>query len=287
MQRVNEFNLYDLSRRVHSLTQAAQEGVKFRDVWYPWWDARVALEEILQARPLSVCAAAARRLRGAITAGIPEKWEDVSSVLSGGKAEELLPGWVPYEVQEAANEFETVLAAECQVLDTYLISKKGAYSTADLVEHAHRHIPEPTRRFVPQQTKDDFDQAGKCMAFDLATATAFHLLRGTEAVLRQYYEKVVPGPKRAPAKMRNWGVYIRLLVDNGADSKVISLLTHLKDAYRNPVLHPEENYTDERAQVLFGVCVSAIAVMVEELTKAAATSATLQFPTAGTGPAKP
>ena len=46
-----------------------------------------------------------------------------------------------------------------------------------------------------------------------------------------------------------------------------SLLTHLKDAYRNPVLHPEENYTEERAQVLFGVCISAIVMMIEQINK--------------------
>ena len=108
-------------------------------------------------------------------------------------------------------------------------------------------------------------------------------MRGTEAVLRQYYEAVVPRIKKAPAKMRNWGVYIKLLCDHGAEIKVTSLLTHLKDAYRNPVLHPEENYTDELVQVLFGVCISAIVMMVEELNKLASKSAPLPFPTTATG----
>jgi hypothetical protein len=167
------------------------------------------------------------------------------------------------------------------VLDTYFVSKKGAYSTADLIEHAHHHIPEPTRKKLPEQTKADFDQAGKCIAFDLATAAAFHLLRGTEAVLRQYYDNVVPGAKQAPAKMRNWGVYIKLLTEHKAEAKVTSLLTHLKDAYRNPVLHPEENYTDERIQVLFGVCVSAIVMMVEELNKLSDQPVPIPFPATG------
>ena len=158
------------------------------------------------------------------------------------------------------------MAAECQVLDTYHISKKGAYSTADLIDHAHHQVPSSVRDTLPQQTKADLDQAGKCLAFDLPTAAAFHLLRGTEAVLREYYDRVVPGTKKAAAKMRNWGVYIKLLKEHGAEVKITSLLDHLRDAYRNPVLHPEENYTDERAQVLFGVCVSAIVMMSEEIT---------------------
>jgi hypothetical protein len=267
VQRVSEYSFYELASKIHPLVNV--EEVKLSDVWFQWYQARTELSSILESRPLSVSVDAAGRLYNAITAFLPEKWEDaiaaVKPPLVGTEAP--LASWQTYPIRTAAKDFETVLAAECQVLDTYFVSKKGVYSTADLVEHAHHHIPEPTRNQLPDQTKADFDQAGKCIAFDLATAGAFHLLRGTEAVLREYYEAVVPGIKKAPAKMRNWGVYIKLLCEHGAESKVTSLLTHLKDAYRNPVLHPEENYTDERVQVLFGVCVSAIVMMVEEINK--------------------
>jgi hypothetical protein len=184
-----------------------------------------------------------------------------------GTEESPLHSWQTYAIKRAAREFETVLAAECQVLDTYFISKKGAYSMADLIEHGHFQIPKSIHGSIPDQTKSDFDQAGKCIAFDLPTAAAFHLLRGTEAILTKYYELVVPGEKKASPKMRNWGVYIKLLNDHGAETKVTSLLAHLRDSYRNPVLHPEENYTDERAQVLFGVCVSAVVIIDEEIKK--------------------
>jgi hypothetical protein len=81
-------------------------------------------------------------------------------------------------------------------------------------------------------------------------------------------------------------VYIKLLRDHGAEEKVTSLLTHIKDAYRNPVLHPEENYTDEMVQVLFGVCVSAIVMIVEELNALASKPAALPFPSAQAALAK-
>jgi hypothetical protein len=126
--------------------------------------------------------------------------------------------------------------------------------------------------------KQDFDQAGKCIAFDVPTAAAFHLLRGTEVVIKDYYDLIVPGPKQAPLKMRNWGTYIRLLKNHGGDDKVIALLTHLKDVYHNPVFHPEEMYSDERVQVLFGLCVSAVIVMRSATVAASATTGTLVFP---------
>jgi hypothetical protein len=284
MQRVNEFEFYDLGTKIHPIGE--KEEVLLREVWFEWYQARESLDTILSLRPLSVSVAAARKLSEAITAFIPEKWDDLVKAippLKEGEEETPVKSWQTFGLRTAAKEFETVLAAECQVLDTYFVSKKGVYSTADLIDHAHYHIPEPTRSELPDLTKGDFDQAGKCMAFDLATAAAFHLLRGTEAVVRQYYELVVPGMKRAPAKMRNWGVYIKLLKDHGAEEKITSLLTHLKDAYRNPVFHPEENYTDERVQVLFGVCISAIVLMVEEITKLKPKSELLPFSAALTG----
>lgn len=263
MQRVNEFSFYELASKVHPLTEASDDTCGSRSL-VRMVGARQAINNILSARPLHVCTGAAFKLKKSIDELIPEKWEDLNALLSS-EPEKMIPSWKVYGVSSAAKEFETVLAAECQVLDTYFVSKRGAYSTADLVEHAHHQIPLPLRGLLPQQTIDDLDQAGKCIAFDLPTAAAFHLLRGTEAVLRKYYDRIVPGAKKATPKMPNWGVYIKLLKEHGAEVKITSLLDHLRDAYRNPVLHPEENYADQSAQVLFGVCVSAIVMMVTEI----------------------
>lgn len=262
MQRVNEFNFYELAKSIHPLLQLTDKSTFILE-WGTLWDARVAINSIFAVRPLNVCARAASDLQNAINAAVPENWDDLTAQLSRSNATTTFSPWQVATIQRAAREFETVLAAECQVLDTYFVSKKGAFSTADLVDNAHHHIPPSIREQLPELTKGDIDQAGKCIAFDLPTAAAFHLLRGTEAVLREYYDRIVPGPKKAAPKMRNWGVYIKLLKEHGADTRITSLLDHLRDSYRNPVLHPEENYTDERAQVLFGVCISAIVMMTE------------------------
>lgn len=265
MQRVNEFAFYELALKIHGLTEVDDsQSVKYSAIWLHWSNARDAVNEIYRQRPLNFTTPAANALYRAITEVVPEKWEDMIAKLpkhDEGASESDLPPWAVYRVKEAAREFETVLRNECFLMDTYFVTKKGTYSTVDLVERAHYHIPEPTRASLPDLTKRDLDQAGKCMAFDVPTAAAFHLLRGTEAVIREYYLAVVPGPKQASPKMRNWGTYIRLLKNHDGDPKVIALLTHMKDMYRNPVIHPEEIYDDQRVQVLFGLCVSAIVVI--------------------------
>jgi len=80
-------------------------------------------------------------------------------------------------------------------------------------------------------------------------------------MIRKYYSHAVGTlPK---VKMRNWGAYIKNLQKAGADTRVVGFLDHIKENYRNPVLHPEESLSPEDTQVLLGVCISAIVMMVE------------------------
>ena len=81
--------------------------------------------------------------------------------------------------------------------------------------------------------------------------------------------------------MRSWGVYIRLMENHKADSTILGLLTMIKSVYRNPVIHPEEIYTDERIQVLFGLCVSAVVMLACAIQNERAKGGNIAFPTSG------
>jgi len=283
MLRVNEFHFYELAIKVHGLTELSSP-VRFSESWLQLWYARESVKEIHQQRALSFSVPAASRLYSAITSVVPETMEQVFAAWSERvkpENNEILAYWIS-EISEAAKEFETVLRTECQMMDTYFVSKKGTHSTRDLVEKAHHQIPEPSRNKLPDQAKFDFDQAGRCMAFDVPTAAAFHLLRGTEKVLVDYYDVAVPGLKKASRKMRNWGVYIKLIRDHAGDPSAISVVDHIRDAYRNPVTHPEENYTDERVQVLFGLCVSAVVLLIQATEALESKGSSLNFPVSGT-----
>jgi hypothetical protein len=278
MQRVNEFVFYELAIKVHAMTEMSFDSIKYSDCFLNLWNARESVNNIYRQRPLNFVTPVALRLYNAISAIVPTDWDlAIGAYPKEPENEVPIAPWMISEIREAANEFETVLKTECQSMDTYYVSKKGAYSTKDLVENAHHQIPEPSRNSLSKQAKADFDQAGKCVAFDVPTAAAFHLLRATECVIKEYYELIVPGPKRASGKMRNWGVYIRLMRDHGGDSKVLSLLDHMRDVYRNPVTHPEENYSDENVQVLFGLCISAVVLLVQAISIEVSKSFSLKF----------
>ena len=125
-------------------------------------------------------------------------------------------------------------------------------------------IPAPLRVKLPPQAVFDIREAGKCLAFETPTASAFHLLRAVEAMLLLYYVQVTGGA--LPPRMRNWGVYINNLRKNGhADEKILEFLDHIRQSYRNPVSHPEVSMTTDDMVVLFGVATAAIVQIAQAL----------------------
>ncbi len=261
MLRLNEFHLYELASHVHPLTTATND-VKYSDIWLDWFNAREKLEELFQQRSLEVCFLAATELYRAIESVVPKSWQDVTKKLQSLPSPEEPIGWAAHGVRTAAVKFETVLSAELANSDTYWISPKGTHKTSMLMSSAHSELPASIVNEIPEAAKD-FDEAGRCLLFDSSTAAGFHLLRATEAVIRGYY-KLLTGiePK---VKFRNWGAYIKEFRKKSAQPKIIGFLDHIREHYRNPILHPEENLTPEEAQVLYGVCVSAMVMLAEEM----------------------
>ena len=121
--------------------------------------------------------------------------------------------------------------------------------------------------FLSPEALEDIRQAGRCLAFNLGTAAAFHIVRCTETFIWKYYELVVG---HLPAvKVRNWGTYVRNLTSCGkADAKVIGWITQIKDQYRNPVLHPDEVIGPDDALEFINACISLMMCIARELEKA-------------------
>jgi hypothetical protein len=65
-----------------------------------------------------------------------------------------------------------------------------------------------------------------------------------------------------------------------ADEKVLTFIDHIREHYRNPTLHPQVTLSIEDAQVLFGLCVSAITLIVGTI-KSLSASSVLPFSALG------
>jgi hypothetical protein len=258
MQRVNEFDLYTLASQIHPLILSTGTK-KFKEIWIQWWHARTALINFRSQRPISVCLPATHRLTDAIDVVVPREVE--AAIEKAQSEDQEVPSYQVHEVGEAAREFETVMSAEIQTMDTYFVSQKGPYRTPDLIERAEIIFPESIREYLSDKTKKDIREAGRCLALDIPTGAGFHILRALESTMADYYQEVIGKP--IPTRMRNWGIYIqKLRKSDEADIKVLDFLDHIRENYRNPIQHPEIFLSMDEVEILLGVATSSIRQMV-------------------------
>lgn len=155
--------------------------------------------------------------------------------------------------------FQAMLSAEMARLDLYFVSPKRAYDMSKLIGAAEQALPMEVLPDLPTETRDDLREAGRCLAFELPTATGFHVFRAVESIVRIYFPLVGV----ALPKSRNLGGLIDSL-EGTISEKTIGMLKHLKDTYRNPLMHPELVLDLDEAESLFQFSISAISTMMAE-----------------------
>jgi hypothetical protein len=166
-----------------------------------------------------------------------------------------------YLVQEALGKFQTVFAEELPLVHTYSVSQKGAYSTPDLVDHAEIIFSAEMVKLLPADAIRDIQQAGRCLAFDVPTAAAFHILRAIESVMLKYLSFL--SKEKASPKKKDWFSYIESLKEFSAEQTVIEELNQIRDKYRNPIMHPKDVVSLDSALAFFGKAQFVIQMMIE------------------------
>lgn len=184
---------------------------------------------------------------------------DATALVFEDKESDTALNTVLIDISLKAQQFETILAHELPKLETFFVPQKGTHSTSDLLEHAVNNLSAKVRVRLTPEAVNDINAAGRCLAFDMPTASGFHILRAVESLIRAYHFKLT-GSALA-VKSRNWGTYIKSLNSHGADKKVTGYLEHIKDFYRNPIVHPEVTLTPDEAFSLFGASLSAITML--------------------------
>jgi hypothetical protein len=196
------------------------------------------------------------------------KQEDVPDLLQELKATE--PGSVLSQMQ--ANRLDERLLVVQKVLRAEA-SEKYAFVTSAKRWDIQCLLNSPDSLFgdgiygqLDAIAAFDFGEACKCIAFERSTAAVFHLMRGTEAVLRAFYCHTVK-QKRLPVERRMWGPMVEKL---RARSKpppkaLLDNLDSIRVNFRNPTQHPDEIHGIDRAQDLLGLVIPVVNDMVREM----------------------
>jgi hypothetical protein len=173
---------------------------------------------------------------------------------------------------EQASELESIVTtlrhtftAEAKGIFAYMVTDKRIDVNKLLDDVAVLFSP-GTFRLMPDIAQYDFMEAGKCIAYELPTAAAFHTLRGTESTLRLYYCTHI---KRLRITTLLWRPMVehlkrckkpipKILLDN---------LDNIALNFRNPTAHPEYKYDIYEVQDLFNLCVDVNNRMIGHLIK--------------------
>lgn len=159
---------------------------------------------------------------------------------------------------------EPVLLSELSSATTFIVSPKGGFDAQRLVERPADLFPQSLPNKVPGAMQDITDGC-KCMAYELWTATAFHLHRANEAVLREYFD-MVAGKGRRP-KIRTMSSMVKRMTDDKVgDQNILAGLNNLIVFHRNPVAHPGYHIPDsETTFSLYAAVRAAMGYMLDQL----------------------
>jgi hypothetical protein len=267
MIRTNQFQFFELGQVLQPIRSVA-EGHTLDAVFADVWRAHFQLKSLLEKSDLSLTVSrpAAQRLLTA-TGNV---WKRMMGSLNqetpaDGENTSVEPvSWAEANaIQNALRDFEAVLAAELQEMPTYHVSKKAIFSTADLIERADAIFDADVG--MTEEARADVRQAGRCLAFELWTATGFHVFRATETMILGYYEALTKGSKPLKESQRNWGNYIKLIQEEGGDQKLVDYLTYFKNNHRNPVIHPNISLDKNEAIAIFHALPNAIVPLAKAI----------------------
>ena len=159
-------------------------------------------------------------------------------------------------------DLEKTYRAEAKGIHTFFIAERR-YSTESLTRNPESLLPPGVFAQIPELAKYDIGESGLCLAFDRPTAAAFHILRATEAILREYYCRIV---KRGRIPSMLWRPILKDLESKKKRPTKATLqgLDYIRYSFRNPTAHPEARYDIEEAQAVFGLCLDSISKMVKD-----------------------
>ena len=230
--------------------QDAKEGFGIHDEFYVLWNIDEFLRNLDELN-LNVTKRASYKLEN-LRKKLSEKPKN--SKLSYQEAEEL---------SGIMEDIRKTLEAETEGHFVYKVSDKRI-DIKKLLENVPGLFAPRIFNNCSEIARFDFHEAGKCIAFQRPTAAAFHLMRGTEAVLKLYYKKYIrSGDKEM------WGPIISELRSKNKgrlpDQILLNNLDHLRHSFRNPTQHPNKIYDIDEVQDLFSICIDVVNRMCKVL----------------------
>lgn len=167
-------------------------------------------------------------------------------------------------IKEHATILQATIFAESAGKVAYIATDRR-YTIKALTEDIGSIFGEGVFDKIPDIAKYDFEQAGLALAYDLPTAAAFHLMRGAEACLRYFYERIQR--QNRIKEPRLWKAMTDHLAKRSSPPPKVLLdaLDNVRANFRNPTQHPEKVYDMDEAQDLMALSADVTSRMIRYL----------------------
>jgi len=165
-------------------------------------------------------------------------------------------------LKEFCNGIDKTLDAEIRQRYAFILDEKRL-GLDKLRNNISRLFADKVYDGFSDEAKKDFSEAGQCIAFERYTASAFHILRGTEAELRRYYLHKVKQNRVSPLL---WDKIVKhLCTKRGVPKGLLAVLDSIREDFRNPTAHPEKFYGEDEVQSLFTHCADVVNRISKEI----------------------
>lgn len=254
MIRINLAYFYRLGISFDALDRLEVE-VPHSQVWWPLYNAQNEVRNLFANTDLT-SAFRATAIPARILLDSLEK-------ATSQNLESLFSQYDKAVILGALSQFQAVLTGELAVSDAYFVVEKKGFNSLKLISQGEVLFPTGIETKVPESVPD-LREAGKCIAFELPMAAAFHIFRAVESVLRRYWAAINGNVK--PLKQHNIGAYLREFKSkNCGDAKVVQALEQMNVLHRNPIIHPQDKIDLDDAISLLGIAQSVVSAMLKYL----------------------
>ncbi|MBX4892103.1 hypothetical protein [Rhizobium bangladeshense] len=270
VKRVNLFEYFELAENLAKAKKTLSgESVKGGALYFGLAGLPIKLDAFIKEQNgFGTCKHSASELKTTIEGWLPANvWPD-GEALPTENFDKDFAGWEYRHMPTKIDTFRSVFEAECHDVDFYSVGQIAIYKTRDLVANASHVIPDEFRFGMTNEALKEFDDAGRCLAFDLPTACGFHALRGTELVMDDYLKAF-----GVTKKIVSWNDYIKAAEDLAKSEKpgpkpsqkVTAMLDRMRSLDRNPLMHPRDELDTSSANHLFSLAAVTVAEMIKDM----------------------
>lgn len=278
MQPIDQFEFYKMGQelaqvaRLKDAAGIAGPSATMNDAFFALMSIKNWGAALSQGKPVSLVYSKASL--DALMAIANQIWnefyvDDTGSVNFTADWQVQLPSYRVTGLKEAFRTFENNLAAELGRAATYYVPKRGIYDTDGLINGAWAQFSDDllSKLRANQAALNDYGDAGRCLGFDLPTASGIHAVRALEAILADYYRSfgLEPDEDMTIYKYLKGFTEMPDTAPRKPDAETIGWIQAIKDIDRNALMHGRKTLDFDDAVRIFNHVTGTMIAMLQEM----------------------